>query len=268
MKTILFSLFVASFAQAQVVKKNLYRKPVEVSAVSKEVATGKPISKSGPPAPRRPEVGNLPSVYLYRMKEPSFAENPIVLPPKSQKAVFEKLRVGDIVTARIDGGILAFPDSKLPVRAVVNRGILMGSIFIGEATMEKNSKRIVIQFNRFRPDREKASYSTVGYAFSKDGILGLEGKYESGEVKYFTAEMLAAFASGYADSLVERAKSPFGQTIEEPSVANAGRKATANAMSRTADRFAEKVRSASEFVTLMGPVTIDILIQDQPILQN
>lgn len=134
--------------------------------------------------------------------------------------------------------------------------------------MEKNSKRILVQFNRFRPEREATAYSLSGNAYGLDGMLGLEGKHHSGEAKYFTAEFLAAFAAGYADSLVEREKTPFGHTVEDPSVANAGRKATANAMSRTADRFAEKVRTASEFVTLSGPVRIDILIQDQPILQN
>lgn len=267
--TLLFSLIVGlSLAQAQVAKRNLYRKPVEVPEVSPPAPKDAPQEKVSRLRIPKDEKGNLPSYYSKYSRNPSFGENPVIVPTQLRKQIFSGVRLGDTIPARIDSGLLAFPDSKVPVRAVVTQGPFKGSVFLGEASLEKNSKRIMVQFNRFRPERETTSYSMSGNAYAVDGMLGLEGKHHSGEAKYFTAELIAAFAAGYADSLVEREKTPFGQTIEEPSVANAGRKATANAMSRTADRFAEKTRTASEFVTLTGPVRIDILIQDQPILQN
>jgi hypothetical protein len=265
----LFSMILCmSMANAQVGKKNLYRKPLEAPEAPSAVAAGSSVKIQNPPRVSRIESGNLPAYHSRTPRDPSYGENPVIVPSQARKQIFGSIRLGDIVPARIDSGLLAFPDSKIPVRAIVTQGRLSGSVFLGEASMEKNSKRIVVQFNRFRPEREAASYALTGTAYGQDGLLGMEGKHHSGETKYFTAELLAAFAAGYADSMVDREKTPFGQTIDEPSVANAGRKATANAMSRTADRFAEKVRTAPEFVTLTGPVRIDILIQDQPTFQN
>lgn len=259
-----------SLSHAQVSKTNLYRKPVapvEQPVVTK-VELKSPARKARSSAPRDIS-GNLPQDYQrYSMAQYRATESPVVLPTSVRRVSFRALPLGTIVNAEISGNIIAFPDSKVPIRATVRAGAFKGAVFLGEAQLERNSKRIGIEFRKFRPATDEVGYSLIASGMSQDGSLGLEGKYHSGEAKYFSAEFLAAFAAGYADSLVERSTTPFGQTVDAPNASNAGKKAVAGAMSRTADRFAEKVRMAPEFVTLEGPTAIQILIQDQPTLQN
>lgn len=264
--SLLFLLSSVGFGQ--IVKTNLYRKPAEV--IQEDIKPQRPGPKGKGPVVRKlptpqPESGNLPAEYRGRAIS-SFraSENPVILPSSAQKAVFPGLPFGEALDAEIPESVIAFPESKAPVRAVVSRGKLKGAILLGEATLEKNSKRITVEFKKFRLSQKSESFSLQAVAMDRQGILGLGGNYQSGEAKYFSAELIAALAAGYADASVERNVTPFGHTQEPNTTANAGRKAVAGALSRTADRFAEKVRSATEFSVLEGPVAIRILIQDQP----
>jgi hypothetical protein len=96
------------------------------------------------------------------------------------------------------------------------------------------------------------------------GTLGLKGDYVSGEAKYFTAEFLASTAAGFADASISRSTNVLGNQTEERSIDTSGKEAIGSALSRTADRFSEKVRAAPEYSILEGPTTIQVLIIDQP----
>lgn len=96
------------------------------------------------------------------------------------------------------------------------------------------------------------------------GTLGLKGDYVSGEAKYFTAEFIASAAAGFADASISRSTNILGNQTEERSLDTSGKKAIGSALSRTADRFSEKVRAAPEYSILEGPTTIQVLIIEQP----
>lgn len=257
----IFLILLPAIGFSQIVKTNLYRKPVE--PVQQETEQKSSPAKSAPKPHAALEAGNLPGEYQRRSAF-RITENPVILPQSPQKVVFPGLPFGEVLEAQISESVIAFPDAKAPVRAIVSRGKLKGAILLGEATLEKNSKRIAIEFKKLRGPQKIEAFGVQAVALDAQGILGLKGKYQSGEAKYFSAELIAALAAGYADASVERNVTPFGQTQEPNTAANAGRKAVAGALSRTADRFAEKVRAATEYSVLEGPVAIRILIQDQP----
>lgn len=269
MKVCIIMLF-AQLTFSQGTKVNLFRRPV-VSEVSADAAP------SAQKRPVRPSVhrvapegaGNLPAQYSQNGRERvRISEIHSILPVVVRKTDFAALPFGELVEAEVSEGLIAFPDSKVPVRARVLRGRLKGAVFLGEASLEKNSKRITVDFKKFRMAGSEARYQLAAVALDVDGILGVRGEHHSGEARYFTAEFIAAAAAGYADALVERSVTPFGQIQEPATAGNASKKAAATALNRTADRLAEKVRQAPEFTELRGPVPIQILIQEQPFSQD
>ena len=96
------------------------------------------------------------------------------------------------------------------------------------------------------------------------GILGLEGQYVNQESKFFAAEFLTSAAAGFADASIERGQNVFGNYVDAPTVDTASKKALTSAMSKTAEKFSEKIKASPEYSVLEGPVEIKILITEQP----
>ena len=266
-------LILSEIARAQVTRTNLFRKETSAAqvktdaAVEEKPATAKKVNFRK--AAMASETGNLPTYFGSRdMRMARFSENPVIVPSTPRKALLASLPIGAVVTAEIIESVVAFAEAKVPVRAVVHTGPMKGAVFLGEATLERNSKRVTIEFRKLRTQLKSDVYATLANALDSEGLLGIEGEHHSGEAKYFGAEFVAAAAAGFADATVERNQNILGQVTESASVANATRKAFSNALMRTADRFAEKVRAAPEFVVVRGPIRIQILIQEQPKLQE
>ena len=207
--------------------------------------------------------GNLPTEFQLR----SFAqltanENPIVLPTLAQKNIsIPGFELGTVIQAVIRESAIAFPESKVPIRAIVASGTQRGSILLGEATLERNSKRITIEFKKLRLARGNETYELVANALDATGTLGLEGEYESNEGKLLSAELLASAVAGFSDATLERTVGPFGQPLETPSLSNASKKAASSSLTKMAERLGEKVKQAPEYSVLQGPIRIQVLIQ-------
>ena len=207
-------------AHCQVAKTNVFRRevpqvvPVEAPAPQKQKA-----KSGGRHVERVLEIGNLPSYYASRGLEfARFSENPILLPSNKRKPLHKAFPPGSVVEAEILESIVAFPESKVPVRAVIRKGPMKDTVFLGEATLEKNSKRILVEFKKLRDGKKADVFQTTANALDSKGLLGIEGEYHSGEAKYFGAEFLAAAAAGYADASVDRSQNPLGQVLEAATV--------------------------------------------------
>lgn len=190
--------------------------------------------------------------------------NPIVLPAQPVVRELGSLLPGEMQLARIKQSVLAFNEGKAPVAAFLTDDRGREIVLIGEATLEKNSKRILVDFKSARIENSSEIFEFKGHAMDGDGTLGLEGEYFSGEPKFFVAELGAAAAAGFADASVNRPTNAFGNQQEEKSLDTSGKKAIGSALARTADRFAEKVRQAPEYSVLKGPMTIKVLVVEQP----
>ena len=220
-----------------------------------------PKSSRGQPRPMRSE-GNLPQEYrartAVRLESTSSAT---ILPPGNLKSVLKIVRVGEEVEARVLHSILAFPDERAPVIAVVEAdGPLKGYRFVGESRLESNSKRVLLDFGRIAKDGRVYEFKGVG--LSNRGQPGFEGEYHSREAAYFAGDFIASLTAAYFDGLVPRRTNVFGQVQEDNSVDSAFKKGLSAGAMSTAERFREKLKRVPEFCELRGPLQIKVLVLD------
>lgn len=176
--------------------------------------------------------------------------------------VFEEmniLEVGEGYRAMIPMSLLAFNEAKTPVIAhmMVNGTEL---VLLGEASLERNSKRITIEFVKARRKDSDKIFDLKATALARDGTPGIEAKIHSGEGKFFLAEVLAAGAAGFVDASVNRSTNGFGNTTDERSLDTQSKKAVSGALSKTAERYGEKIKTAPEYATVQGPVEINVIV--------
>lgn len=263
----LIILLISSQGYAQF-RSTLYKKPEEAKPIKTEViklsgkkkhlAIANVNASSG---------GNLPTYFLNR--GPFSSENsPVVLPSQIQNLKSNDLLAGEVILAEVKESLIAFNDVKAPVRAIIKSGKLKGSILVGEATLEKNSKRILIDFKKLRITTNNQNYELTGYGLDSKGILGLEGNLFSGEDKYFAAEFLSSAAAGAVDASIERNQNSIGNYVEKPSTDTLAKKALVSALSGTTNHFSEKLKKVPEYSILEGSFQIQVLIAEQPTLIN
>lgn len=268
MKYLIF-LFFCLQSHAQI-RSNLYKKQdTEVKPVTTNggLTPTRKTTKSKPKVYVQTESGNLPNYFLGRGYFSS-ENTPVINPSQKQNVKSNDLQSGEVVRAEIKESLIAFGDTKAPIRAVITSGKLKGSILIGEATLEKNSKRILIDFKKLRTTSSNQNYDLVGYALDYKGILGLEGNLISDENKFFAAEFLSAAAAGVADASIERNQNVLGNYVENPSTDTVAKKALVSALSTTTNHFSEKLKKAPEYSVLEGTFEIQVLITEQPTLIN
>ncbi|WP_168196421.1 hypothetical protein [Bdellovibrio sp. NC01] len=200
------------------------------------------------------QLGNLDSEILvqsnYRVEDSSE-----ITPKEKLIAKIKGVKPVDVLEAEIREEITAFPDSKIPARVVVTSGRLKGAVLIGEATLEKNSKKVSINFKELVSPRDHDPYPISGYAL-------VEGEHHTNEGKFFLAEFLAAGAAGFADASISRSQNMYGNYVDEPSLDTSGKKALGSALNKSAERYAEKSRNAPEYTVISPYSTLQVLLTD------
>lgn len=262
MKAVLLAVIVGPLVGQAQMRSNLYQKPqakVEEKEASKSLDTI-PKKKKAQVIPLA--TGNLPAFYQSR-RFSQMEESPIVLPTNRQSVLNSNLLLGEVVRAEIKESLIAFSEAKAPIRAVIQSGKLKHSILVGEATLEKNSKRILIEFRNLQTLNSNQLWSLKASALDREGILGINGNLVSGEGKYFAAEFLSSLVAGYTDATISREQNALGNYVEKPGTDTFSKKALSSALSRTTDRFAEKLKVAPEYSVLEGPFEIQVLITEQ-----
>lgn len=206
------------------------------------------------------ETKNLPIEYLTSLTRQSTTSE-LVQPAKGSTELFRGLKVGDILDLNVLHSVIAFPDEKSPVIGLATSGPFSGLKFIGESYLEKNSKRIFINFTRLVVGQ--IVYDLKGVGVTSEGQPGLSGEYHSREAEYFAGDFLASFMAGYFDGQVPRRTNAFGQIEADTSIDSAVKKGLAAGALSTADRFREKIKKVPEFSEIKGPFQLKILILDQ-----
>lgn len=235
-------------------RESLYRAPAraEVPAVQSAKAVN-PVPALRASASSA-AAGNLNGEIIGAGRNFRMDDATEITPKEIPKLKLKGLKPGDVIDAEINEEVTAYPDSKVPVRAVVALGKFKGSVLLGEATLEKNSKRVAITFKEIVGPRESDPYPVSGYSL-------VEGEHHTNEDKFFLGEFLSAAAAGFADSTVNRSQNVLGNYVEEPGLDTSGKKALATALSKTSDHFAEKSRATPEY-TVIPPFThVQILVQ-------
>ncbi len=229
-----------------------------------------PKIKRKPSAARAPVVrtlSNLPD-YLQNVDRKGMkASDKVVYVPQNSGVRLGSVKSGDIFQAVVEQKIKASPSVPTPVRATVLSGRLKGGFFVGEATLDRELKRILFSFNKVRSQDGKV-YQVKAAGLSPQGSIGIEGYYNSQAGTYFLGELASVTAAGVLDSTINRNQTSFGTFTQEPSLANASKAGAVTALSRTADRMAEGARQAPEYTEAEGYQEIQVIVQDEPIELN
>ena len=211
--------------------------------------------------------GNLPAYYDGIDRTNMKASDKVVYVPANSQIHLSSVRPGDIFKAVIDQEIKASPSVPSPIRAMVVSDNLKGAYFIGEAVLDRELKRVLVQFNRVRLD-SGAAYSVKASGLSPRGSIGLEGEYHTQAGLFFVGELASATAAGLLDSTISRNQTTLGTYVQEPSLSNTAKTGAVTALSHSADRMAEGSRQAPEYTDVSGYQQIQIIIQDDPVELN
>lgn len=218
-------------------------------------------------APVTPSVSltNLPGYLQGVDRSEAEANEKVVYVPKSGNQRLKGLASGDVVLAVVEQEIIASPNVPTPVRAMAVGGPFKGAFFLGEATLDRELKRVCMAFTKLRFKDRDAVYGVKAAALSPKGSVCLEGEYVSQTGKFFIAELASAAAAGFVDSTVNRNQTALGTYVQEPSLANSGKTAAVTALSKSTERMAEEARNAPEYTKVQGYQEIQVIIQDDPV---
>ena len=209
-------------------------------------------------AEKKSDPGNLPNYF----EPPKGAEirSKVVLSTDTKQEKLMSVRSGDTAKIEIPHSIIAFSDEKAPVVGIVKSGPLTGAKLFGNSSLEKNSKRIFIEFERV--SFSGSTYELKASAITELGTQGFTGEYYSQESKYFAGDFLSSFVAAYFDAQVPRTTNAYGQIQDDRSVDSAFKKGLAAGAMSSAERFREKLKKAPEFSEIAGPIRASVLIYE------
>lgn len=205
--------------------------------------------------------GNLEN-QLLRSKTVDEIKVPTQIPKNTNFNKDVDLLSGTVFKTLIQSDIIAYVGSTSPIEATVIEGDYKGSILIGNATMDMQTKRVNISFSQIRKKNSKVSYSISGLVRDKTGDLGLDATHESFYWNYFLAEAALNTASGFANATTERTKNRDGNYEIAPSVDSSAKQGVAVGLAKAGERISERLRSAPEYVTAKGPFVVQVVILD------
>jgi hypothetical protein len=208
--------------------------------------------------------GNLPAYLSGPHFVPESPDGVVIAVEKPTGALLPGLRPGDLLQALLEQSVKASPGVPTPVRARVTLGRFKNVVLLGAAILDADLKRILLTFDRLRLPRNDAVYSVKATGLAPSGQVGLEGEHHTAQGLYLAGELAAATVGGFADATVSRSQTSTGAYQTEPSLANAGKLGMVQALSKTADRFAERTRNAPEYTEIEAEREIQILIQETP----
>ncbi|MGK5087915.1 TrbI/VirB10 family protein [Bdellovibrionota bacterium FG-2] len=191
-------------------------------------------------------------------------EDVVIVPEKQTGALLTGLRAGDILVAEIEQSIKASPSVPTPIRARITQGRFRNTFVLGSATFDRELKRVLLVFDKLRLPGAEQSYQLKATGLALSGQVGLEGEHHTDEGVYFAAEVLTTTAAGYADATTSRNQNALGTYQTEPSLSNATKQGAVSALSKSAERFAERARSAPEYTEIEGGRAIQIIIETNP----
>jgi len=213
---------------------------------------------------RNQENSNLPQYHQGVDRSDAKASEKVMYVATNKSPYLNGLKSGDVIRASIEQAMVASPSVPTPIRAMALNGPFKNSFFLGEATLDRELKRVLLNFTKLRIQNQNTTYALKAQGLSLSGSVGLVGEYHSEAGKFFVAELAAATAAGYLDATTTRNQNAYGNYVQEPSVTNATKQGAVTALSRTADRAAEASRNAPEYTEVEGYQEIQIIITEDP----
>lgn len=228
-------------------------------AVATSENSYKPPTKNRRMTKNQSPSGNLDN-SLLRSKIIDDIKTPTQIPKNNNFNKESNLLAGTVFKALIQNDIIAYVGSTSPIEAVILEGEYKGSLLLGNATMDMQTKRVSIAFSQIRKRNSQVSYSVSGLVRDKSGDLGLDATHESFYWNYFFAEAALNTASGFANATTERTKNRDGNYEITPSIDSSAKQGVAIGLAKAGDRISDRLKSAPEFVTAKSPFVVQVVI--------
>jgi hypothetical protein len=207
---------------------------------------------------------NLPA-YLHA-RNTRAEVSPVILPDLKVATSFVGLKPGIKIRAIIADDIVASPSVPQPLVAKVISGELKGAHFFGEARLESDLNRVLVDFSTFHILGNEKAYALKASALGSGGSMGLTGKFHSHDDKYIAASLLTAGAAAFADATVNRSRTLMGDYVEEPSLDTASKKAVSATLNKSSERLLARAEKVPGYTEVKGPTIIEIIIRESPTL--
>lgn len=238
------------------------------SLANREVLWQSPSEQKTTEAPLKKEKENTinidkkPRVLMQKTEKKKMDFIPLEDPSPSfvtWSGVEEKTiaNVGDMFEIQVLHSVLAFPDEKSPILALITSGPIKGAKLVGFSSLEKNSKRILIEFSKVTVGEN--TYSIKASGLSSLGDTGIYGEHHSQEGSLFAGEFIATFVASYFDNQVPRTNNPIFGVQEDRSVDSSLKKGVASGAMSTANSLNEKLKKVPEFSEYKGPFNAKVI---------
>jgi hypothetical protein len=163
---------------------------------------------------------------------------------------------GDTVEIEILENMIGYGDSVRSVRGQVISGPLRGYIVLGNVSMDKKTKELLVDFNKIRSRTGKKRHK-----FKAE--MRLKGRHETNFWNYFWASVGANAIGGFAEGSKDREHTIVGsKAVVSPE--NMVKNSVARAGSAGANIFAEELKNYPEFTVVIGPVIENAIISEEP----
>jgi hypothetical protein len=219
--------------------------------------------KSSQEVSKKPlNIDKKPTVLIKKHEKKQSIFTPLVEPAPvfvAWSGVEERTiaKVGDMFDIHVLHSVLAFPDEKSPILAEISSGPIKGSRLIGFSSLEKNSKRILIEFSKITVGEN--TYTIKASGLSALGDTGIYGEHHSQEGSIFAGEFIATFVASYFDNQIPRTNNPIYGIQEDKSVDSSLKKGLASGAMSTANSLNEKLKKVPEFSEYKGPFSAKVI---------
>lgn len=211
---------------------------------------------------KRPPKGNV-QPRLRRRGAFEASSNPVVLSKRPTPRKSLHFYKGDVFQARISQDVVGYEGAVSPVRAILTSGPLKGSFFIGNASLDKKTKAVLVRFDHIRTISNEV-LPIEATVHSDSGKLGIDGEFNSNYWQLFWAGVLSSSVSGYSEAITQRNRNVFGQYEIQPNPENAGKQVAAAGADEAARKFSDRAESAPEYTVVRGPMNVQVFVIKTP----
>lgn len=210
---------------------------------------------------------NLPS-YFTNLPSSPIESSFVVLAKSEAKKKLEGLTSGSILKIIIKQDIVASIKVPTPIVGQIVDGSYKGSKIYGDAILDDELKRILFNFKTISGGSLNQEYSLKASGLDVLGRVGMNGKYHADDISFGIASFFATATAIAADSQVSRSRNNNGDWVEEPSAENATKKGVAGALGKVAERLSNRAMSAPGRTEVEGPLLLQVILDESPILKK
>jgi hypothetical protein len=154
-----------------------------------------------------------------------------------------------------------------PVSGLIVSGEYAGSTVVGDARLDKDLHRVLIDFTFITLKDKRETYSFKGAALGEKGI-GLYGDYHTQSGMFLIGEFASAAAAGFSDAQIDRSTTLSGGYIAAPTVSNAAMSGLTASLSKTSDKFAQGAAGMSDHTDTDPYQKISVIVTEEPVLKE